>query len=255
MSRVNRMSSGNTNPATHFFQWKSTHQKFAYYDKEKKENIFVDMPFKFLALARYKTIKGWNQKKEGSLISNEVKSLNDTIIVNFYPKNGEKFEIAKGDWSTIKETVDSWDGKYTESVYIMLPDGEVANLQLNGASLSTWFEFQKNLTDRFFNDWVVINGFKEGKQGAVTYTYPVFEWGTSLDASSQKRAEEADFKIESYEESYFGSKDEPKDNPRERSEVDKHEMNANKPPVPPSDVDAELDMYEAINDSDDDLPF
>lgn len=255
MSRVNRMQSGNVNPATKFFQWKSEHQKFAYYDKEAKENVFVEMPFKFLALSRYKTVKGWNQKKEGSLISNEVKSLNDEIRVNFYPRNGDKYEICRGPWSDIKETVDGWDGRYTESVYIMLENGDVANVQLNGASLSTWFDFQKNKSDMFFDNWVVINGFKEGKQGAVTYTYPVFEWGTSLDKQHQEFAEVADRLIQSYEDGYFGAKEETEEPARQRSEVDKYEMNANKPPIPPSDVDAELAMHEALNNKDDDMPF
>lgn len=256
MARVNRMQSGMQNPAKHFFQWKSEHQKFAYYDKVEKKNVFVELPLKFLAISRYKTVKGWNQKKEGALISNEVKDLKDEITVNFYPKNGnDKQVIAKGTWNDIKATVENWDGKYTESVYVMLPDGTLANLQLSGASLSTWFEFQKNQSERFFNDWVVVNGFKEGKQGAVTYTYPVFEWGTSLDAESQLRADVADETIGQYEESYFGKSVEPKENFRERSEVDKHEMNQNKPPVPPSEVDAELAMHEELANAEDDLPF
>lgn len=247
------MQSGTQNPATKFIQWSSKHQTFLYYDKQKKENILIDLPLKFLAIARYKTIKGWNQSKEASLISNEVRDLKHEMIVNVYPKNGDRYELCRGDWNTIKEKVEMWKGKYTESVYVMLPDGEVANLQLNGASLSTWFEFQKNQTDRFFDNWVVVKGFKEGQQGAVSYTYPVFAWGTSLDTESQLRADTADVKIEEYELSYFGAKVEKEENHRQRSEVDKYEMNRNRPPVPPSDIDAELAMHEAV--ADDDLPF
>nr|WP_299488661.1 hypothetical protein [uncultured Allomuricauda sp.] len=254
MARVNRMQSGTQNPAKYFFQWKSDHQKFCYYDKEKKENVFVDLPFKFLALSRYITVKGWNQKKEHALISNEVKSIDDVLVVNAY-KDGSKSEVVRGKWNEIKEKMEVEKGKFTQSVYVMLPNGEVANIQLNGASLSTWFEFQNNQTDRFFDNWVLVNGYKDGKSGTVEYTYPVFEWGTSLDTESQLRAENADAKIEEYEESYFGKSEEPKENYRERSEVDKHEMNQNKPPVPPSEVDAELAMHDAVANGDDDLPF
>lgn len=254
MSRVNRMATGTQNPATKFFQWKSQHQKFAYYDKEQSKNIFVEMPFKFLAISRYKTVKGWNQKREGSLIANEVRNLKDELIVNFYPKQGEKQEICRGSWADIKAEVDNWDGRYTESVYVMLENGDIANIQLNGASLSTWFDFQKNKTDMFFDNWVVVNGFKEGKQGAVTYTFPVFEWGNSLDETSQKLAESADEKIAKYEEGYFGKKEDVQENFRERSEVDKYEMNGNKPPTPPSEVDAELAMLQDVN-KESDLPF
>lgn len=248
------MQTGTQNPATKFIQWSSKHEKFLYYDKQKKENILLELPLKFLAVSRYKTIKGWNQSKEFSLISNEVKDLKHQIAVTAYPKNGEKYLLCKGTWEEIKEKVETNKGKYTESVYVMLPDGEVANIQLNGASLSTWFDFQKNQTDRFFDNWVVVKGFKEGSQGAVTYTYPVFEWGSTLDTESQLRAETADAKIEEYELSYFGAKEEPKENHRQRSEVDKYEMEHNKPPIPPSGVDAELAMHEAVS-QDDDLPF
>ncbi len=251
MARVNRMQSGNQNPANYFFEWKSQHQKFCYYDKDKKENVFVDMPFRFLALSRYTTVKGWNQKKKYALISNEIKTINDLLIVNAYA-DGNKTEIARGEWKEIKDKVDNEGGKYTQSVYAMLPNGDVANVQLNGASLSTWFEFQKNQTDKFFDNWVVVNGFKEGKQGAVTYTYPVFEWGSTLNTKEQVLAENADIKIEAYENSYFGAKQE--EAPRHRSEVDKYEMNSNKPPVPPSEVDAELAMHDSVS-GDDDLPF
>lgn len=256
MSRTNRMQTGAQNPANYFFQWKSDHQKFCYYDKVKQENVFVELPFKFLALSRYKTIKGWNQKKEGAIISNEVKNLKDTMTVVFYPKNGnDKIEIAKGAWNDIKETVDNWDGRYTESVYIMLPSGEVANIQLNGASLSTWFEFQKNQQDKFFDNWVTVNAFKEGKQGAVNYTFPVFEWGGTLNKAEQDLAEAADAKIESYEESYFGKEETVKEPYRERSEVDKYEMNKSRQPEPPSEIDANLAMLEASTIDDDDLDF
>ena len=257
MSRVNRMASGNTNPAELFITWSSKHEKFCYYNKEEKANFFIDFPFKFLAISKYITVSGWNQKNEYSIISNEVKRIEDNLVVNAYfkDKNKSKDVIAQGDWKSISETMEVKKGKFTQSVYAMLPEGKLVNIKLSGASLSTWFEFQKNQTDRFFNDWVVVNGFKEGINGSVEYTYPVFEWGTSLDAERQKRAELADEKIVAYEESYFGKSVEPKENFRERSEVDKHEMNQNKPPVPPSEVDAELAMHEELANAEDDLPF
>lgn len=256
MARTNRMATGNTNPAELFIQWSSKHEKFQYYDKEEKANKFLEFPFRFLALSKYITVSGWNQKNEYSIISNEVKKIDDELIVNAYFKGGNgKEEIARGDWKSISELMEVKKGKFTQSVYAMLPSGQVVNIKLSGASLSTWFEFQKNQTDRFFNDWVVVNGFKEGVNGSVSYTYPIFEWGSSLDAPSQKRAEAADEKIEAYEKGYFGATEEVKENFRERSEVDKYEMNGNKPPVPPSEVDAELAMHEAVSNVDDDLPF
>lgn len=222
MSRINRMKSANSNPAEKFFQWKSDHQKFAYYDKAQEKNVFVEMPVKFLALSSYKTVKGYNPKK-GGIGCNEVKSIakNSNETLNVYYFNDGKETIAKGRWADIKETVDNAGGKFTESVYAMLPDGSLVNFQINGASLSTWYEFQKNQSDKFFDYWVEVNAFKSGKQGKVEYTYPVFEWGQKMDRKEMDLANECDKKITAYEASYFNNAPAPQG--RENSEVDKYE--------------------------------
>lgn len=208
MSRVNRMQSGNSNPAAKFFQWKSDHQKFAYYDKAEEKNVFVEMPVKFLALVSYKCIKGFNSKKNTGISSNEVRSVGkdskETLRVHFFDQ--AKTVIADGKWQDIKDEVDREGGKFTESVYAMLPDGELVNFQINGAGLSTWYEFQKNQSDKFFDTWIEVKSFKEGKQGKVDYTFPVFEWGDKLDRKEEKLASECDAKISTYEDSYFNGK-------------------------------------------------
>jgi hypothetical protein len=231
MSRVNRMQSSNSNPAEKFFTWKSEHQKFAYYDKAKEENIFVELPLKFLAISSYKTVKGFNPKRgvNGAGIgSNEVRSIakksNETLKVHFW--DSDKSVIAEGKWNDIKETVDNAGGKFTESVYAMLEDGTLVNFQIMGAGLTTWYEFQKNQSDKFFDNWIVVKGFKEGKQGSVKYTYPVFEWGTTLNRSEQKLAEICDKKISDYEDWYFDGKEVAPDAfaDRAQSEVDKYDV-------------------------------
>lgn len=246
MARKNRMTSANTNPAEKFFQWKSEHQKFAYYDKAEEKNVFVDLPIKFLGLVAYKTVKGYNGKKGAGIGANEVKTIgrNSNEILKVYYFDEGKTSIASGKWNDIKEVVDNAGGKFTESVYAMLEDGSLVNFQINGAALSTWYEFQKNQSDKFFDNWIVVKGFKEGKQGSVQYTYPVFEWGSTLDRSAQKLAEECDSKIEAYEDNYFGNKQpEPSafDGDRSRSEVNKYKE------VNPALVGGDED--------DDDLPF
>jgi len=251
--RENRMSTEMSNPAAKFLSWKSNHQKFSYYDKTTQENVFLEMPVKFLALTRYKTIKGWNQKKEGAIIANEVKSLKEELVVNFY-KKGDKQEIARGAWNDIKETVEFWGGRYTESVYAMLPDGELVNLQLSGASLSTWFEFQKNQTHRFFDEFVQVNGFKEGKSGAVTFSYPVFEWTGKMNASQKTLAEAADELIQRYEASYFknaGTSQRDKVSAAIGMLEDTFEAEVVKQPTPPPSEDKKV--YKDYDP--DDLPF
>jgi hypothetical protein len=51
-----------TNPATKFFEWKSNEKTFAYYDKETKTNVSVELPFKFLVLDELHTVKGWKNR-------------------------------------------------------------------------------------------------------------------------------------------------------------------------------------------------
>ena len=254
------MTTEMSNPATKFLSWKSEHQKFSYYDKTTGQNVFLEMPVKFLALARFKTVKGWNQKREGAIIANEVKSLKDEFVVNFY-KKGDRQEIARGKWSDIKETVEMWNGRYTESVYAMLPDGELVNLQLQGASLSTWFEFQKNQTHRFFNEFVHVEGYKEGKTGAVTFTYPVFGFGGKLTSAQEKLAEEADDLLSRYEASYFKSEPTKRDRIaasiemlNDTIEVEETGRQSVRQPTPPPSADAKM-VREYRNYDPDDLPF
>ena len=252
--RENRMTTEMSNPATKFLSWKSEHQKFSYYDKTTGQNVFLEMPVKFLALARFKTVKGWNQKREGAIIANEVKSLKDEFVVNFY-KKGDRQEIARGPWSDIKETVEMWNGRYTESVYAMLPDGELVNLQLQGASLSTWFEFQKNQTHRFFNEFVHVEGYKEGKTGAVTFTYPVFGFGGKLKSEQEKLAEAADELLSRYEASYFKSEPTKRDRIAASIEMLNDAVEeSDRQPTPPPAADAK--MAREMRDYDpDNLPF
>lgn len=237
------MQSGSSNPAKKFIEWKSSNKSFAYYDKERKENIPIELPFKFLAMVNYKTIKGWNQKREGAIISNEIRNMHEILTVNFYPRTGEKQTIATGKWKEIKESVDLWGGKYTESIYGILPNGELINIQLNGSGLGNWFDFQKGMDDNFYDTWVRVDGFSEGKSGAVTYYSPVFSWGKNITDEEAVLAENADELITNYEASYF---DQPEATPD--SEVDKYKEG--RQPTPPPENDEVLTQLEK-----DDLPF
>lgn len=205
------MQSTNTNPAERFLEWKSEKKKFAYWDKTAGENgalVEVDLPLKVLAIASYKTVTGFNQKYRGggpngtAVRANEVKDLKHTLKV--YYMDPDKTIIAEGPWNKIKDEVDNKDGKFTLSVYCMTEDGTLINLKLSGASVGAWFDFCKNQSDKFFDHWIEAKSFKEGKQGSVTYFYPVFSWGSKIDRKAEKLAEEADKKIAAYEVSYFG---------------------------------------------------
>lgn len=224
MSRKNRHQSSNSNPATKWIAWSSNDKCFRYYDKDKSVNVLIELPVKFLALVSYKTVKGYNQKKKARINANEIRSVaktSDEILeVTFMKKDQDNEVLAKGKWADIKEKVDLYDGKFTESVYAMLPDGSVVNFALNGACLKTWYDFQKNQGDRLFDNWVEAKTFESGKTGSVDYTYPIFTFGQSLDRSEGKLAEKADAQIEAYENTYFGGK---APLPELESAVDKHD--------------------------------
>ena len=240
MARQNRMQTANSNPAERFLEWKSNEKKFAYWDKDGGDEgegalVLVDLPLKILAIASYKSVTGFNSKYKGggskgtAIRSNEVKDLKDTIKV--YYMDPDKTVIAEGSWNNIKDEVDGKGGKYTLSVYAMNPEGELINLKLSGAAVGSWFDFCKNKTDLFFDHWVEVKECKQGKQGSVTYNYPVFSWGEKIDRKAEKLAEIADEKIQGYEKSYFGGSgpanfDNPNDSAVEAYNKAKEEVTA-----------------------------
>ena len=134
------------NPATKFISWKSNEKTFSYYDKDKGENVLLKLPLKFIVLAQLNTVKGWNDALSGQIIANEVQHIGeDKLKVVCYHKDakGEKKKsaIAEGIYKDIKETIVSAGGRYHKSVYIMLEDGTIANIQLKGAGVQAWVEF------------------------------------------------------------------------------------------------------------------
>lgn len=236
-NRKKAFANENPNPAQIFIEWKSDHQKFCYWDKEKEANIFIELPFKFLTLEVLQTVKGYNPKRKSGIYSNEVKRISEEkLTVRYF---NEKELIAEGYWNDIKEDVDMHKGHYALSIYIMLEDGRMANLSLKGAGVGQWFEFTKKTRSRLSDEWIVINSYKEGKQGAVEYTYPVFEYKVSLNDKDSLMADEVFNTLELYLQSYLSAKE-----INETSNLDE---------VPVNEVP--LESYQEEVDDDSDLPF
>jgi hypothetical protein len=208
MSTSNRraaFSQPTTNPATKFFEWKSNEKTFAYYDKETKANVSVELPFKFLVLDELHTVKGWNDATESGIYSNEVKYISkDEMIVKPFKGN----EIARGLYKDIKEKAKAAGGHYVKSIYIMLEGGEIANIQLKGAACQTWGDFTAKSKSRLVDEWVSVVGFDEAKKGSVKYTTPKFGYLCSLDGADADLADEAFNTLEAYLKSYL-TKSEP----------------------------------------------
>jgi membrane-bound inhibitor of C-type lysozyme len=203
MSTSNRKQAFQTpqsNPATKFIDWKSNDKNFSFYDKELKENVAIPLPFKFLVLDELHTVKGWNDASSSSIYSNEVKFISkETMTVKAF-KGGE---IAKGFYKDIKEKIVASGGHYTKSVYIMLEDGSLANLQLKGSAVQMYGEFTQKTKSRLADEWVQVATAKEGKKGSVKFNVPEFSFLKSLSAVETEQADEAFNILESYLKTYL----------------------------------------------------
>ncbi len=144
-NRRNAFAQPQSNPATKFLEWKSNDQCFEYYDKEAQKKVQVPLPFKFLVLDELHTVKGWNDATQSAIYSNEVKYISkEPMTVKPFKGN----EIAKGLYKDIKDKVVSAGGHYTKSIYIMLEDGLLANIQLKGSAVQKWGEFTNKTRNR-----------------------------------------------------------------------------------------------------------
>lgn len=195
-----------SNPSKKFLEWKSNDKCFSFYDKEKKENVSVPLPFKFLVLDQLHTVSGWNDATSSGIFSNEVKFISKQVMT-VKPFKGN--EIAKGLYADIKEKVKNAGGHYVKSIYIMLEDGTLANIQLKGSAVQQWGEFTNKSLSRLPEEWVVVDKAIDGKKGAVKYTTPGFTFGGSL---SDKEAAQADLvfdELETYLKAYLIKEEAP----------------------------------------------
>jgi len=189
-----------SNPATKFLDWKSNDKSFEYYDKEEQKKVQVSLPFKFLVLDELHTIKGWNDASSSSIFSNEVKYISkEPMTVKPFKGN----EIAKGLYKDIKDKVVTAGGHYTKSIYIMLENGELANLQLKGSAVQKWGDFTQKTRNRLADEWVSVSKAIEGKKGAVKFFTPDFGFEKSLSTDEAIQADECFNVLENYLKTYL----------------------------------------------------
>jgi hypothetical protein len=189
-----------SNPSTKFIDWKSNDKCFSYYDKETKENVAIPLPFKFLVLDELHCVKGWNDATQSAIYSNEVKFISkEPITVKPFKGN----EIAKGLYKDIKEKVVAAGGHYVKSIYIMLEDSTLANLQLKGSAVQAWGEFTNKVRNRLPDEWVIVKTTKDGKKGAVKFSMPEFGFERSLSESEMEMADEVFNTLELYLKTYL----------------------------------------------------
>jgi hypothetical protein len=205
-NRRNAFVTPTSNPATKFIDWKSNEKCFSYYDKETSSNIQIPLPFKFLVLDEMHCIKGWNDATQSAIFSNEVKFIGtETMTVKPFKGN----EIAKGLYKDIKEKVKASGGHYVKSIYIMLEDGTLANLQLKGSSVQAWGEFTQKTRSRLADEWIEVKTAKDGKKGAVKFSIPEFTFLRSINDEEANQADEVFNTLEAYLKTYLAKAEVP----------------------------------------------
>lgn len=206
MARIshNTEKSVSSNPTSKFLSWKSNDKSFSYYDKESEENVSLELPFKFVFLQHYHTVKGWHDASQSGIFSNEV------YYIGSEPMNVRSFKggtIAEGLYKDIKVDIVNAGGKYHRSVYVMLEDGTIANLSLKGAVVKEWSDFMdanKNLVDA---QWVEVNSAKDQKKGSIKYSTPEFTMGANLKPTDADKADSAAAKLKAHLDTYFNKED------------------------------------------------
>ena len=163
---------------------------------------------KFLTLMEFHTIKGWNDKNQSGVYSNEVKSIgNDELNVRLFKGN----QSVKGIYKEIKETIVAMGGHYTKSIYVMLEDGTIANINIKGSGVQSWGDFTQKTRSRLSDEWIEVANAIELKKGKVEYSIPEFKFATSLNDSQSKMADEAYNILKSYIDGYLSKQVEVND--------------------------------------------
>lgn len=195
------------NPAVRFLEWNSEKGQFKYYDRETKENVDVPLPIKFYVLDELTNIKGYSDKYQSGIWSNEVKNITtQKLKAVCKDKTGKIITLGEGFYQSIKDSLAVAGGKYTRSLYVaMLNDKdeyEIVNLQLRGAAFSGWLDFCNEKRGSIMTDEITCADFKREKKGATKYTIPLF---TSELASEEgnEAAIALDVELQEYLTAYF----------------------------------------------------
>lgn len=206
-SNPNEQSEKPQNPASPFFiDWDSDNKQFKYYDKEKKENIAIPLPFSFLVLDTLATIKGWSQESDSAIWSNEVKNIKTDILTIMTKKGTE----AKGIYEQIKGKVSG--SKYCQSVYIAFMHNKkltIGNIQMKGAALGSWIEFcspdkkSGNTRPNLFTGAVTVKSTEQGKVGKIVFNKPLFTYVKDVPEAVQKQTIQLDAELQAYLSKYF----------------------------------------------------
>lgn len=202
MSRIN--PNGNaSNPAVKYFDWSAEQGCLRYYDKEKQENVCVDIPFPFLILDEVSQVGGGtkiNGKYEGYW-SNAVKNLN-TQIITVKSRAGI---VAQGLYADLKERKGL---HYVKGLYVAFYDEnkqlQIGYIKFKGSALGTWFEFTKTHRNLYTGAFVIKGReLQNGEKG--DYYTPVFAFKSEVKEETDTTAGELQKELQEYFKTYFAA--------------------------------------------------
>lgn len=198
MSRSNPNESL-TNPATKFIEWSGDKGEFKYYDKEKKEQVFIKLPFSFIVLDTLSTCKGFDDGTQMGYYSNEIRNTKTDILT----VRNKKGIVFTGLYENAKEKLGSKGLKYYQSVYVAIKEGKtlvLANLQLGGSGLSPFIEFSKE--NKVTEIAVIVKTSTPKKKGKSNYFEPNYEVMPVSEATN-KVATALDVELQEYLKAYL----------------------------------------------------
>lgn len=188
-------ATGLRNPATKFFKYKGGEEQgwFETYNKDTKENEIVDLRDFVILDKDLFSITGFVNKTQASIISNEVRTMDDIITVKAW-KDKKSEVVLQGSYKSLKETVkDNPAYKYTKSIYILW-HGELCHLSLSGATFKSWIDGVESNANHE-KCFISVVGHESGKQGAVKFHFAKFGVGEEIDTKTWDKMIEVDSKI------------------------------------------------------------
>lgn len=172
---MSRSQPTQTNPALYFYSWSGSRGQLEHYDKERKLNIPVTMPFSCMVLDELATITGYCEPDESSYWSNEVRSVAKEELTVKTSKGTRQVGL----YANLAD-VRAKGAKYAKSIYIATKINDeyvIANIKASGAALTSWIELSQ--AHKVANGTIMLTGKLEAKKGTNTYYMPVFDYRAS----------------------------------------------------------------------------
>lgn len=196
MSRTNR-GAELKNPAQKFFEWSSEEKTFVWYDKAEKIRKRIELPFTFLVLDQLSTVSGWSDADQSGIWSNEIRDTRRDILT-------VRTKLGIKDVGIYEKVKNVPGARYARSLYIAYKEGEeltLGHIKLIGSANGSWIEFTKSVND-IYDGAVKVAGFEEGKKGATTYYYPIFQM-TATSEQTLNIADALDIELQAYLDVYL----------------------------------------------------